>query len=795
MNYHFKFASRDILKNRLITAGSLISMVVGVLSAFLIYIWVNSELQTDRFHSEIDNIYIPVVQQSMVDNINPISANLFFKLDYNKYPNVKSKLYTAFYSPERIKLKFDNNEYRGGGLIADSTFFDFFDFKLLVGEPDEILDDPSHIILTKSFSKRIFGDKDPMGETLFLECDQKGYYQVAGILDDIPSNSTLSFDFLVPSQSQKWWGISGMEFILTDATFDQLAFDAEIKEAGRSHPQFKESTLSTVAFKDMYFHYNFPTPLLGKHGNLDEVNTLLLVAFVILLVSILNFTNMQSTLMLSQLKTKGIKQVNGATKVDFLLELLASRILYALLSIVIVFGLFMLVKEAYLSFLGLTFDKSFIEILVLIAGGVFLFTLVSTVFSIIQSSRFVTSQALMGQLNDGKKGSAGRVLTTIQYVFAIALIIATTVVYKQFKYMQNKDLGYDPNGLVAIKFFDGLPYNFEDEEAYKKDLKAQESSYELVRNELLKMPGVISYSQGSMPFDGGASTMSWKLSGSDFEYTESNLMTVDPDYAKVLGLEMIAGRFFSDSLDVSRQHKVVINKAAMEYWGITDLTDAKVASSVWSGEKDPWKIIGVVDDFHYAHLSKKIEPAIMVFFRDVENEFSVRIAPEQYKATLEKLETLYQLVNPNQPFTYTILEDRLQSQYEREKKLSEIFMLFTIVGLMISSIGLFTFALYETRKRIKEIGIRKVVGASEGQVIGLLTTRFLKWVLLAFVIACPLGWYFMNEWLANFANQTSLSWWIFALAGVSAVFLAICTVIGQSYVAAKRNPVEALRYE
>ena len=795
MNYHFKFASRDILKNRLITTGSLISIVVGVLSAFLIYIWVDSELQTDRFHSEVDRIYIPVVQQSAVDNINPISAGLFFRLDYNKYPNVKSKLYTAFYTPERIKLKFDNNEYRGGGLIADSTFFDFFDFKLLVGEPDEILDDPSHIVLTKSFSEKIFGDHDPLGETIYLECDQKGYYQVAGILEDVPSNSTLSFDFLVPSQSQSWWGNSGMEFILTDDSFDQSTFDAEVKEAGRSHPQFKESTLSTVPFKDVYFHHNFSTPLLAKHGNLDEVNTLLLVAFVILLVSILNFTNMQSTLMLSQLKTKGIKQVNGATKLDFLLELLASRLLYALLSVVIVFGLFMLIRDSYVSFLELTFDKSFIEILILIVAGVFLFTLMSSIFSLVQSSKFVTSQALMGQLSETKKGSAGRVLTTIQYVFAIALIIATTVVYKQFKFMQNKDLGYNPSGLVSIKFFDRLPYNFEDQEAYKKDMETQKSSYELVRNELLKIPGIISYSQATMPFDGSASTMSWKLAGSDFEYTETSLMTIDPDYANMLGLEVVNGRFFSDSLDVSRQNKVVINKAAMDYWGITDLADVKLASSSWDGEDDPWKVIGVVNDFHYAHLSKKIEPAIMVFFRDVDKEFSIRIDPEQYKITLEQLGALYELVNPNQPFNYTILEDKLQAQYEREKKLSEVFMLFTIVGLMISSIGLFTFALYETRKRIKEIGIRKVVGASEGQVIGLLTTRFLKWVLLAFVIACPIGWYFMNEWLANFANQTELSWWVFAIAGVSAIVLAICTVIGQSYVAAKRNPVEALRYE
>ncbi|NVK85800.1 MAG: ABC transporter permease [Cytophagia bacterium] len=796
MNFHFKFALREIIKNKLIAFSSLASVIVGVFSAYLIYIWVDTELSTDDFHSNLDRIYIPVVQQSAVDNIKPISAGLFFRVDYSKYTNVQKKLHTGYYSPERIKFTYGNRDYRGGGLVADSTFFDFFDFQLLTGDSKEIMNDPSSIILTESFAKKVFGDIEVLGKIVHIESDQKGDYQVAGILKDIPTNSTLQFDFLVPTHSQSQWMISGQEFILVSDSFDPNQFNEEFKHAGRNHPQFKESTLSVIPFKDIYFHYNFSNELLSRHGNLNEVNTLLIVAFVILLVSILNFTNMQSTLMISQLRIRGIKEVNGATRADFILDMLASRLIYFLFALLVSFGLFLLIKPLYLRFLEISFDKNWVLVLQELALGLLAFLLLSTIFSLLQSTRIATSQALAGQLRSNGKGLASKVLTTIQYACAIVLIIASMVVFKQFKYMQKKDLGYDSNDLISVKFFDRLPYNFDDYEAYKNDLAAQKSRYQQLIGELERIPGIVSFSQGELPFDGTTWDMSWKLAQSEFEYSTAKNMTVDPSYAELLGLNVVVGRFFSDSLDVSRQNKVVINRAAMEFWGITNLEEGiSLASSSWGDEEEPWKVIGVVEDFHFEHLSKKIEPVIMVFFEDVEREFAMRLSPQQYQGTLQRLTELFADINPNQIFSFTVLEDKLNAQYAKERKLSQIFMLFTSVGLVISSLGLFTFALYDTRKRIKEIGIRKVIGASVEQVVSLLSANFLRLVILAFLVACPVGWYLMKEWLANFANQTALSWWIFVSAGGLTVLLALLTVIGQSYSAARSNPVEALRHE
>jgi len=795
MRYYFKFATRELLKNPLISLGSLMSMVIGILCVFLIFLWVNDELTTDRFHSQVDNIYIPVIQNSPMDDANPITASLFFKIDYSEFSNIKSSLATSLYGSDRIKLKIGDEIFRGEGMITDSTFFDFFDFKLRSGNSETILKSPANIVLTESMANKMFGNEDPIGKTVFLECDKTGYYQVAGIMEDIPSNSSIKFDFLVPRHSQDWWGNSGLEFVLVDTGFDKVYFDEEIKHLGRSHSQFKESLLSTVAFNEVYFNHHFSGTYFSRHGNLEEVRTLIMIAAVILLISILNFTNMQSTLMLSQMKTKGIKRVNGATNFDFNIEMLVGRLIYTLMVIAIVFGIFQLIKPFYQDFLGISIPHSWSQNLTYIGLGAFAFSLLSSIFTLLQTSKVVTAKALIGQLNNSRISTTSKVLTTIQYVFAIGLIIVTSVVYKQFKHMQNKDLGFRYDNIVSVKFFDRLPYIMGDAAAAKKARDKQLNDYNLVKSELTNKASIMSYSQGPLPIDGAGFGMSWKLSGSDFEYKGVNIMVVDPGYADLLGLEIIRGRGFSDSLDMSRQHKIVINRAAMDYWGIENVEGAKLASSSWSGEDDPYIVIGVVEDFHYENLSKKIEPLIMLFFRDVESEFLVRIAPGQLQPSLASLEELYSKVNPKETFEYRLLEDKIMTQYNREKKLSEIFMIFTCAGLLISSIGLFTFALYETRKRIKEVGIRKVIGANITEIVSLLSLSFMKWVGLAFIIACPIAWYFMSEWLANFASQTSLSWWVFAMAGALTLIVALFTVVGQTYEAASRNPVDALRCE
>lgn len=796
MNHYFKFAVKQMLKNKLITIGSIFSMVMGLLVTVLIYTWVHNELSMDQFHKKLDKIYMPVAQQSTMDTPEPMNPSLFFKVDYAEFPEIETSTSAQLYTKDIIKLILKDKEYRGRALVVDSTFLQVFDFELIEGNRETILSDPSNLILTESMALKVFGDQDPLGETIKLVCDRKGVYQVAGIMEDPASNSSIHFDYLVPVHSQRFWGMAPSEqFVLVKENFDKEAFDEAIKLKGRNHPQFKESILSTVAFKDVYFDNELSSNLFLKFGNREEVNTLMFVALIVLLVSIFNFANLQTTHVYSQVKTRGIKQVNGATRLVFLKELIVSRLIYLILSFGFTLILFLLVSPQYFGFMGISLSFSFQRLLLYLLVGVFSFLLLAQVITLLQTSSVVKTQLLIRSLSKTKGSTVGKVLTTIQYVLAIALIIVTAVIYKQFNYMQNKDLGFTHDEVVSVKFFEPLPFDFNKPEEFAASRKKRVVDYELVKSELSKIPGVEVFSQGTSPIDGESVPMSWKLSQSNYDYTQVNRIPLDPGYDRLFGLDVIQGRFFSESLDRSTDKKVVINRAAMNYWGLKDIAGVKLSSSTWGGEDQPWEIIGVVEDFNYEHLSKKIEPLLMVFSSSFKKDFLIKLNADRFQKTLEDVKALFGQVNPKRPFTYTLLETKIQRQYERDKKLSEIFALFTLMGLMISSVGLFTFSLYETRKRIKEIGVRKVIGASVVQITSLLSISFIKWVFLAFLLAGPLSWWLMKGWLANFANQTQLSWWLFPLAGIATLTIAMFTVIGQTYMAARQNPVKSLRYE
>jgi hypothetical protein len=792
MKTNIKYTFRISKRNPLITTASLSSLVLGIFGSFLIYLWVDSELTTDKFHSKYDRLYLPAVQQSALDSYDPINTKLMFNTDYSKYPEIEQSIQTIYLNPERIKFEYQNTEYQGAGLIADSIFFDVFDFQLLVGDPDKILSDPANIVLTESFAKKIFGDRNPLGEAIRI--DDMSTFIVAGLLQDIPSNSSFTFDFLLPIHAKSWWGQIGIEFLVVNKSFEINTFNEKIKEIGRDHPQFKESTASVLPFSEVYFDLQLKEEIFSRQGNMMDVYTMMGVAIILLLVSILNFTNMQSTLLLTQGKSRGIKQIHGAGKIDYFQELLVSRTLYASVATLIVLFLYILVQDAYLTFLTLSVDRSVVEIFGIILLSCLSFVFVSTMLSLLQSSGISWTEVLFSRKTNLQTIFAGKALTTAQYGFAIILLVASLTVSKQFNYMKNKDLGFDSTNLITVKFLDRIKYKGDDK-LFGKESQQQEKDYLFLKNELSLLPGVEEKSQSALPFTSGFYGMPWKLAGSDFEYTEIDVLTVDPDYMELLDLRLVAGRFYSDSIDQSRQQKVVINKAAMDYWGIDNLEKSRLESSHWGDNEKPFQVIGVVEDFHYEHLSRKIEPLIMVYHRDADRPFSLRIAEKSFSQTMSSLENIFHKLDPNKAFTYELLHDRIASQYEKEEKLAQTLLLFTLVALLLSSLGLFTLALYDTQKRTKEIGIRKVNGATTQQIIVLLSKDFVRWVVLAFVLAVPLAWYAMDEWLANFANRTQLNWWVFASAGAFALFLAIITTIGQSFRAARRNPIHALRYE
>lgn len=801
--FYLKYTLKSFRSNQLITLSSLLSIVLGVLSSFLIYQWVHNELTMDRFHKNAEHIYLVTQKDSPTSDFRPAQPSLFFKFDYSKYPLIKKKLtLTQFYEND-IKLMSNNMEYIAEGMEVDSTFFDFFDFELSVGDPEHILDDPEHIIITTSLSKKIFGNKDPLGLPIELKSDDvAASYKVAGILADIPSNSSLEFDFLIQYSSR--WAKMGAEMILVDQAFEASSFNEKFTWKGWAGND-REITLSTLPFTSIYFGHHFEKLFHTKFGNLDNVHTLIAIGIIILAISLLNFVNLQTTALFSQASLMGVKKVNGASKLNLIMQMLFDRMVYMLVSVTMVYISYHLIYPYYTQFLGYEIHHQVIWDLAVICSSVFIFVLISALFPLVQLSRIDVYSALHGHLSGVGSSLAGKTLTTIQYASTIVLMIASVFVFRQLEFMLNKDLGITAENIVNVKLLDRIldtkTYNYymqlTEEEAsalYQVHVEKERSTHAYVLDQLVSNPDVMFVSKAEMPIGSEANPMSWKLVGENTDYTSENTMICDPNYAEILDLNIVEGRFF-ETHDRSRQNIVVINETAKRLWNIGDIEGQYLANQTWGGEKKPWQIIGVVKDYHYEHLTHKIKPLMLLYFKDYEDPFLIKLQKGRVKEGIAFLKNLQAEINPNKLFSYTVLEDKIKAQYKKEKRLSQVYLFFTLLALFISSIGLFTFALYETRKRTKEIGLRKVNGASIREVVRMLNYTFLRWVAVAFVIGCPVGYYLMDRWLETFANKINLDWWVFALVGLVTVALALLTVSWQSWRVARQNPVESLRYE
>lgn len=790
-----KSTFRVLVKNRLISVTSLLSLIAGVLCFHLIHLWVNNETSVDSFHKNLDRVYVNGLKANPMSDYKNSSYSLYFKLDYSQFAHIKSKLTIHTYNEDLIKLiDAGGQEFPGKGLVVDSTFFDFFDFPVSEASSEYLLKDPKGIVISKSFAERIFGDKEPIGEVVKIQCEFFDSYTVSAVLEEIPSNSSITFDFLIPRHSQSYWARSPIELFITDPFFDLDEFNDQIAEMGRSHPQFSESTLSSIPFKSIYFDQPLENSLFSKTGDMDSVKTMIIIAIFILLISSLTFASLQTSLQLSNIQGMGIKQVNGARKIDLMLEMMIGRLYFFVITIIGTYAFLELIFPYFNQILEVHIDRNRLFDFAAISCVSCVIMIISILLSIGQIMKIKVSTALKNTFASFRIAKVQRSITALQFIITIVLLIGTIVIFKQFHYMTTKDIGFEPANIISFKsVLQEVPRNLTEEEQ-RKQYELQETQYQYFLNQLNSNPNIHSVTQGEMPINDMAYLMPWK-SVDEGDYTSQNIMIADPSYAKLLNLEIVEGRFFSDSLDKSRQQKIVINEAAKAYWGINDINEVKLANNYWGGEEDPYTIIGVVKDYHYEHLSASIKPLMLLYFRDSESDFMAKIQEGKETEAISFIEEAFRELNPSSRFDYILLDDEVRAQYAKEKRVSKVYLAFTIIALTLSSIGLFTFAIYDTKRRTKEVGIRKINGASIENIFSTLSKSFLKPVFLSYIIACPLAWYLAQNWLENFANRIDLDISIFLGAGLLSALLALGAVTWQSWDVARKNPIDALRYE
>ena len=791
LQLNLRIAWRSMAKNKIVTFNSILIMILGTLCFQSIYAWLQNENRMNQQHEKIERLYLTAVKTNPTANLTPLSLSTMFQVDWKQFPEVEQSSQVHVYSKEDAKVSADSYEHWGKAFVVDSNFFQLFDFPFQLGDPHSALVEPTNVLLTESFAKKIFGEENPMGKTLEVKCDHLDTYQVAGIIKDLPSYSSIQFDFILPRQSQPFWRRIPQEFLLTTHEFDEGVFNNKIKEAGReTNTRFPESELSVYPLNNIYADQPFTSSIFSKYGDQNAKQTMRLIALILLIITWLGFNHIQSTLLINQSRRLGIKALLGSKKYQLTEEIITSRSLLALISIAVCWLLYEWLFPIYTARLDLQLDADPVGHLLNITVIIFSMILFSLLIAQVQIRRLTVLDTLKSYQTLFRIPGLQRAITILQFGLSTALIIATLVIVRQSQFLLNQPLGFEHTSIIEIDFF-------EMQGNYVEETVQQQTSdrFAFLKQKLSEHPSILSVSQSDPPIQSSPNSTSWKLANGQDAYTTQYMMIVDPSYEQLLGLTVIEGRFFSDSLDQNNQPKVVINEAAARFWNIKDNNNMRLQSNTSGRSELSFEIIGVVKDFHYESLSNEIKPLVMRYRPYQDDSFLIRTHTNQEASVINYLEQLFREVNPKGIFNYALLQDQIEAQYLSEKQQKFIYLAFTIIALSLSGLCLFTYAWHEVQRRAKEIGIRKVMGADFRSIFNLISGNFLKTVALSFLIGLPLAYFFQKEWLANYAVRINVNEGVYLSAMILVLFVSLLATSWLTYTISKSNPVDSLRSE
>ena len=781
---YLKIALRNIARHKGYSFINITGLAIGMACCILILLWVNDELSYDRFHENADGICRVVQDINFTDHSTtwaisqgPLGPSL--KKDF---PEIKNMVRIT---GRGVRFSYKDNSFDEVVGMADGSIFEVFTFPLLKGDSAAALTDPNSIVLTEEMADKYFGDEDPMGKV--LKADNQYDFLVTGILKKFPRNSHLQYDLLIPF-------VFGRELNYTVdswrnsqfSTYVQLQKGISPKEAVKkiSDYLYEKPTLEKDARLNLqplirihlYSDYEFD----AQSGDISNVRIFSLVAFFILLIACINFMNLTTARSGNRSREVGIRKVAGAARTDILKQFFGESILLTFIALVFAVGLVLLLLPVFN-------DLAAKELSLVTSGtwpvllGLFILSLVTGVFSGSYPALFLSAfqpvKVLKGTFRSGKKGSVFRkVLVVTQFSLTVLLIISTIFVYHQLNYMKNKKLGYDREHLVYFRMR-GDVYN----------------KFDAFKEELLRNTGISGVTASSnVPTYGYAFSNSlWKWEGQNPD--EELLMRavfVSEDYFKTFGIEMTEGRAYSRKYSTDEAEALVVNEAAVKAMRM----DSPLGKRLGIRENQA-RIIGVVKNYHFRSLQQNIDPLILIFNPKNTGVVFARLQAENIPATLSFIEDVFKKFAPGYPFNYRFLDDALDSLYRSEQRIGTLFRYFSILAILISCLGLFGLASFMAEQRTKEIGIRKVLGASVSQIMMLLSREFTKWVIVANVIAWPVAYYAVRHWLRSYAYSVNITLWPFILAAALAFFIALITVSFQAFKAASAAPVDAIQYE
>lgn len=791
IKHHFLMISRNIQKNKLFFFINIIGLSIGLACCILIFSWVQHELSYDTFHENADQIYRVITEVHTKNRIAPMvySPNPVGPALKESYPEVvnctKYQSFTGWWISYGEK-RFGNDRLS----VADPSFFEIFDFPFLKGNPKTALNDRNAVVITERMAKKYFGNEDPMGKLLQIALFK---HKVTGVIKDIPRNSHIQFGALFPviNMEDLWyedmesWGRS--RFI----NYIQLQKGSTGKElhekiSGIVKKNIPESniTIHLQPLKKVHLYSDFYQDDTNiSRGNINNIYIFSLIAFCMLGIACINLVNLSTVFAGRRTKEIGIKKVVGALRGQLMKQFFLESVVILLIALVIAMILALLFLPVFNNLVGSKisiFESGAARFFTGILAIVFLPAILSALYPAI----FLSSQpatVLGGRIstNSLRGLTFQKVLVVIQFIFAITLIIGTTAIERQISFMKNKDLGYKKENLICI---DGLALTY--------------SQFEVLRNELIQHPNIINVCKALPPTFMLPGNTEYEWDGKD--PTDSVMfhpVFVDYYYADTYGMEMADGRFFSKQFPGDTSN-FVVNETAVKYMGLKNPVGKRLVYRGSRRERQDRRgtIIGVIKDYHHTSLHFPIPPLILTM--DEWYIVTVRIKPTDLADTYKHLvRVVKQRQSTPGAINYQFVDRALNSSYISDQKVNTIIQYFTILAIFISSLGLLGLISFMAEQRTKEIGIRKVFGSSIVNIITLLLKDFIKWVIVALIIACPLAWYFISRWLQDFSYRISIQWWMFLFAGGTTLIIVLFTVSYQTIKAARTNPINSLRYE
>ena len=794
---YLRIALRILKRYKAYSFINIAGLAIGLACCLLILLYVRYERSYDRYHENADHIYRVVEELDMFGNKRhmAITPAPFAPAMKHEFPEVKDavRFMKGNFSKGKVLVSHGTDSYyEDKWYFADNSVFGIFTFPLIKGDPKSALKEPFTVVISQEKARKYFGDEDPMGKILTLnDRYSQSDFTVKGVLKDIPKNSHFRFDFLASFATmekrfsewvQNWFNHMYYTYLLLDESLSSEVLEGKFTALVKKHTGQQAGDALKPHLQPLtaiHLHSHLESEI---EANSDAVYVFIFaaVALFILMIACINFMNLATARSAYRTREVGMRKVVGARRSQLVRQFLGESVLFSFIALPLAVVMMELLLPAFRAFTDRDLRFNYLNnwpILFILIGITLVVGLISGIYPALFLSALKPIKVMKGKLSLGARGiSLRRGLIVFQFAVSIILIIATGIILSQVRYIRTTNLGFNKDQVLVL--------NIKDKELSTK--------HEVIKAELLKNPSILDITASSgIP---GKISHHWFFSTEGLQERKDLpsmwVMMVDHDFIRTLGMEIVQGRDFSRSFTTDEKEAIILNESAVKKYG----WQSPLGRNIKTENKNGY-VIGVVKDFHFKSFYQQIE-SVMIYISPAYFEFmSVRVAADKIPETIAFLKIEWKELAPNRPLDYFFLDDDFDKVYRQEERAGQIFGYFSILAVFVACLGLFGLAAFTAEQRTKEIGIRKVLGATTSNIVTLLNKEFIRWVLVANLIAWPVAYYAMNRWLLSFAYRTSIGPGIFAFSALAAVLIALLTVSSQAIKAAVANPADALRYE